>query len=290
MASARERWLDLCETVAEPDGLPTWEEAGIWTRDKLFFWKCYIDITTTAMTDNRAFPGGVVYLDLFAGAGVCTLRGTGERFPGSALIAANAAKPFAKLIFCEKNRKLADACEARLKSTEVAQLCHVLRGDCNDLVNEVIALLPKRALTLTFIDPKGLDARFDTIARISQTTRSDIVALFADAYDVSRNEELHYRKNPKSKLDQVLGTDSDWRRQLDELESPSPASRRKLFAEIYQNQLRRLLGFEFFREKVMKSPQGIPLYRLIYASKDRLGLKFWDDALRQDSHGQKELF
>ena len=43
-------WDELCEKVKQPDGFPTWEEAGAWTKDKLYFWKRYIDITTTAMT------------------------------------------------------------------------------------------------------------------------------------------------------------------------------------------------------------------------------------------------
>ena len=35
---AKDRWHELCEQVEEDDGLPTWDEAGHWTKDKLFFW------------------------------------------------------------------------------------------------------------------------------------------------------------------------------------------------------------------------------------------------------------
>ena len=84
---AIDAWNELRERVGQPDDLPTWEEAGLWTKDKLFFWKRYIDTVTVAMDGRKgrsAFPGGVVYVDLFGGTGICTLKESGKRFPGSA--------------------------------------------------------------------------------------------------------------------------------------------------------------------------------------------------------------
>jgi three-Cys-motif partner protein len=286
-------WHDLCEKYREPDGLPTWEEAGRWTEDKLYFWKKYIDITAKAMCGQRgrrAFPDGLVYVDLFAGAGICTLKGRSKRrLPGSAIIAAHAPRPFEKIIVCEKDPSLAAACRKRLASTQVADRCEVLVGDCNQLVAEVVRRIPNRALTLAFVDPKGLDAQFSTVAQLSNGARVDFVLLFADAYDINRNVEHVYRSDVNSKLDQVLGPDSNWRQDLDTLEHPNHATRRKLFTEIYKRQLRRLLGFEFFGEKVMACKK-LPLYRLVYASHSDLGLKFWRDALLEDSGGQRDLF
>ncbi len=286
-------WHNLCEKYSQPDGLPTWEEAGQWTKDKLYFWKRYIDITTNAMCGERgrrAFPDGLVYVDLFGGAGVCTLKGRSKRrFPGSTIIAAHAPRPFEKIIVCEKNPSLADACRARLAKTAVADRCEVLIGDCNQLVDEVVRKIPKRALTLAFVDPKALDVEFSTVATLSRNARVDFVILFTDALDINRNAEHVYRSDPNSNLDTFLGPDSNWREELDKLEHPNHVTRRKLFAEIYQRQLARLLGFKCFEEKVMTSKR-LPLYRLVYASNDNLGLKFWKDALKEDSGGQRDLF
>jgi three-Cys-motif partner protein len=293
MDRAIDLWHDLCDKYREPDGLPTWEEAGQWTRDKLYFWKNYIDITTTAMRGERgrqAFPGGIIYVDLFGGAGICTLkRHSTTRFPGSVIIAAHAPSPFERIIVCEREPALAEACRVRLEKTAVADRCEVLVGDCNQLVAQVVSRIPKRALTLAFIDPKGLDARFSTVATLSQNARVDFVVLFADAIDINRNAEHVYRADPNSKLDQVLGPDSKWRQELDKLEKPSHVTRRKLFADIYKRQLERLLGYGYFGEKVMKC-KGKPLYRLVYASNNKLGLKFWNEALKEDSGGQRGLF
>ena len=136
-------WNALCKEVETADALPTWE-AGAWTRDKLYFWMRYIYIASQAMTGHSAFPGGLVYVDLFGGAGVCTLKKTKTRFPGSALIAASAPKPFSKIIVCEKDPELADACRIRLSRTPVAKNCHALTGDCNSLIDEVLAEIPQR--------------------------------------------------------------------------------------------------------------------------------------------------
>jgi three-Cys-motif partner protein len=286
-------WRDLCEKYSEPDGLPTWEEAGRWTRDKLYFWKRYIDITTKAMcgtAGRRAFPDGLIYVDLFGGAGVCTLKGRSkERFPGSVIIAAHARQPFEKIIVCEKDPSLAEACRARLAKTAVADRCEVLIGDCNQLVAEVVRKIPERALTLAFIDPKALDAKFSTVATLSRSARVDFVVLFADAYDINRNAEYLYRADADSKLDQVLGPDSNWRDELDRLEVSNHVARRQLFTEIYMRQIKRLLGYGYFGQKVMKC-KGKPLYRLVYASNNKLGVKFWKEALKEDSGGQRELF
>jgi len=290
MGRAYEKWRELCDQVQEPDGLPTWEEAGVWTRDKLYFWKRYVDITTNAMArKSTSFPGGLVYVDLFGGAGICTLKGTGERFPGSALIAASAEKPFRKIIICEKDPGLAAACEERLSKTPVANGCRVLTGDCNQLIRAIVREIPDRALTLAFIDPKGLDTRFETVKVLGPEARTDFVVLFADAYDAVRNNLQYYWDDPNSKLDETLGPDSNWREKLKEAGFPTGLEHRRLFADIYTRQLQKHLGYTVFREKRVKSG-GRPLYLLIYGSRHELGRKFWDEACKEDSSGQKELF
>jgi hypothetical protein len=91
VAKARDRWPDLCKLYEADDGLPA-REVGSWTEDKLYFWNRYIDITTKAMIGNPQWPAGLAYVDLFAGPGICRLKETGRRIPGSTLIAANSPK------------------------------------------------------------------------------------------------------------------------------------------------------------------------------------------------------
>lgn len=290
MERAIDLWRELCKKYEQPDGLPTWKEAGKWTEDKLYFWKKYIDITTGAMVGHRSFPNGVVYVDLFGGAGICSLNNKSKRrFPGSAIIAAHAKKPFCKIIVCEQNPLFAEACNIRLHNSGTQSAIEVVTGDCNTLIYQIIDKIPAETLTLAFVDPKGLDVDFDTIKTLANNRRTDFVVLFADAYDINRNHEHVYRPDPNSKLDQVLGPNNDWRPKLDALSKPNHVTRRQLFADIYKNQLKRHLGYKYFDEKVMTCNR-LPLYRLVYASKDKLGLKFWKDAVKEDSSGQRSLF
>jgi len=286
---AKDRWHELCDSVAEDDNLATWQDADYWTERKLYFWHRYIDITTRAMVGRATWPAELAYVDLFAGAGVCTLKESGRRIPGSVLIAANSAKPFARIVACEKSPVHAEACRKRLQRTAVADRCHVLVGDCNDKVQEVADLIPQNALTLVFIDPTGLDARFETIAALAEQSRADLVVLFADAYDINRNAERVYRDDPNSKLDQVLGPSADWRKKLDALRNPTGFNKRRLFADIYKSQLRRHLGYTQFGDKTVDD-RGRPLYKLIYASKHKLGLKFWLEATKKEASGQRRWF
>ena len=284
---AKDRWPELCKLVEEDDGLPV-REVGPWTENKLNFWNRYIEITTTAMVGHAKWNAGLAYVDLFAGPGVCKLKQSGKRVPGSPLIAAYAPKPFERILLCEKSRSRAAACRSRLDRTNVSDRCHVFVGDCNAEITHIVKCIPKRALTLAFIDPTGLHAKFETIAALSQAGRVDLLVLFADAYDIVRNVEL-YKQDPNSNLDQVLGPDSKWREQWDLLDNRSSTKVRGLFADIYKNQLGRCLGYKAFGEETMCCSKGA-LYRLIYASKHERGLQFWNKIATKEASGQKRLF
>jgi three-Cys-motif partner protein len=287
MGKKKDRWPELCKLVENSDNLPV-RDVGPWTVRKLYFWNRYIDITTSSMSSKRAWSAGVVYVDLFAGPGICEVRTTKQRIPGSVLIAANAPTPFRKILACEMDSKLALACEQRLANSPAANISKVLAGDCNERIYDLVKEIPDRALSLAFADPEGLDARFETILTLTTDRRVDLLVLFADAYDIVRNVELLYLNDPNSKLDLMLGPDSKWRDQWNAMNNRDGTTVRQLFSEIYKDQLRRHLGYERFGEYVIKSDRG-PLYRLIFASKSPRGLEFWHKCLAKDETGQMTL-
>ncbi|MBL8887161.1 MAG: three-Cys-motif partner protein TcmP [Phycisphaerales bacterium] len=280
------RWEDLCEGVSQPDGLPA-RDVGQWSVDKLRFWHRYIQTTTTAMVGSPAWPAGIVYVDLFSGPGICRVRETGKLLPGSPLIAAYAAKAFRKIICVEFDRTLADACRQRLAKSPAAKVCEVLQGDSNELAEEVAKRLPDRALTLAFIDPEALDAKFETLRRLTVNRRVDLLILLADAFDIVRNVD-EYERNPGNKLDMTLGTQCDWRTPWKKLTNRSGPNVRQFFFDLYCSQL-KLLGYVEFGSKVIESPRG-PIYKLVYASKHSRGLDFWNKALAREKDGQSSLF
>ncbi|MBI2825277.1 MAG: three-Cys-motif partner protein TcmP [Planctomycetia bacterium] len=281
-----DRWHELCQLVATDDGRPV-REVGIWTEKKLWFWNRYVDIVTSAMVGHPMWRTGLAYVDLFAGPGVCVIRENGRRIPGSVLIAAHAPKPFRRIVACELNPDLANACEARIANTSAAGRCRIVTGDCNARIHDILSAIPESVLTLAFIDPPGLDAHFETIRTLAAKGRVDLLVLFADAVDALRNVG-QYTTQQDSNLDLVLGVDSNWRTRRKELNDCTANRFRILLADIYRGQLRQL-GYSQFGEKIMSTRHG-PLYRLVFASKHERGLEFWDKVTKKDKGGQKDLF
>lgn len=111
---------------------------------------------------------------------------------------------------------------------------------------------------------------------------------FADAIDLVRNVD-RYEAEDESKLDLMFGERSGWRESWPLLENRTGANIRSFFSELYKAQIKKILGYEGFRERPIKGPHG-PLYSLIYASKHEKGLEFWDKISHKDRLGQGELF
>jgi three-Cys-motif partner protein len=280
---SQRRWLELCELVAEPDGLPTKDDVGKWTEDKLFSWYCYMDMTTRAMVDNPSWSGGLAYVDLFGGTGIC-VRDNGKRIPGSALLAVNTPKPFGNIIACEEVPELADALDKRLNKFGVRD--SVIVGDCNAEIDKVVARIPPRALTLAFIDPEGLHINFETLRTLTTGRQIDLNILFPDRMDIARNVEL-YASQTQSNLDRFLGPNTNWREQWRALPNQSAENICQLFCDIYKSQL-ETLGFTEIRDVVFRAGSQ-PIYRIIYASKHPLGGKFWDEISKIDRGGQQSF-
>jgi three-Cys-motif partner protein len=283
---AQDRWRELCDLYKAEDELPV-RDVGLWTEDKLFFWNRYIDITTRAMVGHPKWPAGLVYVDLFAGPGICKLRDSGRRIPGSTLIAANAPKPFQAILAIELDSELAEALATRLKSTPAAAFAKVFQGNCNIAIDELVQHIPERALTLGFIDPESLNVDFETVKKLSQCGQVDLLILFADKMDLVRNVDRYERAKP-SVLDRMMGPHSRWRELWAQLTNRSTDNICRLFADEYKSQLATQLGYQAFREKVMESANG-PIYRLIFASKNKKGLEFWDKVTKKDRGGQQDL-
>ncbi len=239
------------------------------------------------MVGNPKWRAGLIYVDLFAGPGICKLEGSGRRIPGSVLIAANSPKHFRAILASEMDKKNADALEARLAKSPANNASTVFRGDCNDRIKDIIARIPARALTLAFIDPENLRIKFSTVQTLASAGRVDLLVLLADRMDIVRNVAT-YEKQKESVLDRMLGPHSTWREKWRNLANRSASNICRLFSQEYQSQLEQQLGYKAFGETEIVSAKG-PLYRLIYASKNDRGLDFWNKVTQKEHGGQMGL-
>lgn len=277
-------WDDACRLVQADDHLPI-REVGSWSEDKLFLWHKYVQLTASAM--GKRWRSGLAYADLFAGPGVCRIREKSRRVPGSPLIAALAPTPFQRLVFVEADEAAARALGERLARTEVAGRCSVLRGDCNEMIDDVVALLPPDALTLAFIDPEGLDVAWKTIEKLAAHGRVDMLILFADAYDALRNFKL-LLAGDDPRLERMMG-DSDWKDRARSLPNWNANTLREFCSREFIQRLKDRLGYRAADTKIIEGPSG-PLYRLIYVSKHERGVDFWRKVEYRDRGGQASLF
>ncbi len=283
---ARNRWPELCKQYEVDDGLPV-RDVGPWTEDKLYFCYRYVEITTSAMVGHPKWPAGLAYVDLFGGPGICRVETTGKRIPGSALIAANATKPFRAILVSEWDAQSAGALTVRLEESSASAVARVFQGDCNKRIGDIVRQIPERALTLAFIDPENLRIDFSTVRALAAAGQVDLLVLFADRMDIVRNVDL-YEQQKNSVLDRMLGDQSTWRQDWKLLHNRTPENISKFFADEYKTQL-KTLDYSVFGERVMRSQRG-PLYRLIFASKNAKGLEFWNKVTKLDRDGQSEMF
>lgn len=285
----RELWHRMCEFTAIADDGPVYE-CHPWTLDKLHFLCHYLAVTTTAMVGSRHFDS-LNYIDLFSGNGVCRVKGQpdGKRYPGSPILAAGCEKPFSNLFLVDTNPQNTAALEARLARLNPPGDVRTWSDDANVVVSEIAAELPlSRALNILFVDPFSLGVHFTTIEALARGRPMDLVMLFADAIDIVRNVGKYYYPNPDSKLDRLLGRGCNWRPRWEALQNREGSKVREFFANLYLDQL-RTIGFQHMGTRVIESEYG-PMYRLVYASKHKLGLKFWNIALTEDRGGERSLF
>lgn len=280
-------WEDACLRVRDDDGLPC-RDVGAWSEDKLFVWHKYIQTTTSAMVGKPAWKAGLAYVDLFAGPGVCRVRETGRRLPGSPLIALMAPKPFEVVALVEKDARLAEACRKRTSRIASANAPLVIEGDANVVVPDIVKLLPRGALTLAFIDPEGLDVHWSSVSSLAGAGRVDLLILFADAYDAVRNLD-NFLSGSDDRLDRMMGPKSQWKDRVRQLPNWEGNTLREFFADEYIGLLKSQLGYVAAGTKTISGPSG-PLYRLIYASKHPRGLDFWNKVDFKDRRGQAGLF
>ena len=169
-----------------------------------------------------------VYVDLFAGPGVSVDKHTGEEFESGALRAitlqsrAATGEPMTEafLVNLDENdhraltqrvERLNEEMRLRIPRSRI----HLIHGDANVAVHQIMALIHPRAWVFVFADPEEAGQfPFSTVQALKSRGHSsvDLYTLFPLQLDIQRN--LSYRPRRQiafaAKLDAYFGTDL-WR-------------------------------------------------------------------------------
>jgi three-Cys-motif partner protein len=272
----------------DDDGLVT-PEVGGWAETKYRLLALYSELFSTGMKnkwDQR------VYIDLYAGAGYSRIQETSRFLKGSPVIALTVTHLFDKYIFCEEDKDLLDALEAR--AGRIARQANVsyVAGNCDAEIERIYKEIPKasstnRVLSLCLVDPFDFGLKFETLRRLS-TVFIDFVVLLAIGMDANRNYE-RYEGN-STKIDEALGN-TEWRERW-KAAGLRRSDFRPFLAEEFCRSMESLgyLRKPLDRMKLVRSVEkNLPLYYLALFSRSETAFKFWDDVLKY-STDQKNLW
>ena len=118
---------------------------------------------------------GAVYVDLFAGTGLVKLTDTGYVVAGSAPCAVTTKKGFRYSILVEKDKDKCKYLEERMLKIIQKDDFEVINGDSNEIIQEVIEKIKskfKKPIILVFVDPEGMEIKFETVKALSDNFQS----------------------------------------------------------------------------------------------------------------------
>lgn len=256
-------------------------EVGGWTEEKHRHVLLYSTLFSSGMKDKWETR---TYVELYAGAGYSRIRGSSRIICGSPLLALTVNDPFDKYVFCEEDPEKLDALKTRAKIVAPSAQIAFIPGDCNDVVQDILAEIPSaspghRVLTLCFADPYDISLKFDTI-RAFGNRFVDFIVLLALWSDANRAYK-RYVMEDAVKVDEFLGS-AGWRTRWALVESAG-TSFPKFLAEEFALSMEGLgyLQTPIHKMKLVRSDEkNLPLYYIALFSRHPLAHKFWDDALK----------
>ena len=262
------------------DGLPA-RLTGQWVHGKKYYFCRYMDIMSRAVANK--WQGKLCYIDLFSGPGLSIVRDTRDEVEGSPILALN--YDFASYVFVDVPEVLATLKERLAGHPKFSQISFI-EGDCNAVIDSVRAKSPSDHLALAFIDPTGLQIRFQTIRRLVHNRKMDLLMTIQFGMGIKMNWHQYVRTEGRA-LTAFLGN-AEWRQDIEVGGSASQAGRYIL--NRYMTEL-RALGYRTVqdREINIRNDQNLLLYFMFLASRHSLGAKFWREATQIEWTGQRLL-
>ena len=238
-----------------PARMPTYDK-GYWTGLKLVLEKYYIPSYVNILGPRMR----IAYVDLFAGPGLDMIGDQRVPIPGSPLVPVAVKDPlkkhlFSAFVFSETEEEYANALAARVKLfPEMAGITHQVTQDANDVVVELPDILKGKDIghSLVFLDPEGLEFRWDSLKALVFNTDCDLIINFPSS-GIVRNLQ---NPDTRSTVQAFLGPGS---------ENIPPNADEEWAIELYRRNLARI-GKDVSTEITIKSG-GAFHYHLIPAVK-----------------------
>lgn len=179
---------------------------GEWTMEKLTIINDYLGFYVTALSKQRV---KLVYIDAFAGSGK-TIISDGTEVDGSAVLSLQ--YDFDEYYFIEIDAKRLSELEhiIRTRYPQKINSVHIINGNCNDNLIQILSSLNKYQRGVMFLDPYALELNWSVLSAASQTGILDIWYLFpVNALTRNLPRDKRYSEATSARIDLILGT-HDW--------------------------------------------------------------------------------
>lgn len=276
---------------------------GPWAAAKLDALEAYLKFYGTALSKQKFTR---VYIDAFAGACLTRVRGSGamvepspffdepgddkaqeEFILGSPVRALNVPNGFHKHYFFDLD-------ETRIETLrEVSagrQGVTVQVGDCNPLIRQLAPTLRARHIRgVAFLDPYGAHLEWSTLQALAEARTMEVVINFPLAMAINRliTRSGDVKEGWADQLNACFGTE-EWRtiaysRNVDlfgnEITTKNGDVADRLL-DLYVSRLKAIFPY-VARPRLVRNTKNAPLYYLIWAGPNKLGLKGAEYILRQ---------
>ena len=265
---------------------------GGWTERKLRTVGGYLQAYVTALK-NTGYE--LVYIDAFAGTGQRVNPRSGElsqqsellfdmpeeaaRFSrGSVRIALDVNPPFSRYVFIERDQAKCDELH-RMVTSEYARFADrvsIIQEDCNVVLQDLSCGSWAKRRGVLFLDPFGMQVKFETMRAIAETKAIDLWILFPHGIGVNRMLPRDGVIPPEWRptLNEIFGTEA-WEASfyqpsgqidLEGIELP----REKIatldsLVKYYRNQLRSIFAYVHDRSLTLVNSKQSPMFSLCFA-------------------------
>lgn len=260
------------------DGLPA-RVVHQWSAEKLWYTQRYMHIFTTGM---KNYWNNLVYADFFAGPGICVEEKSGMESKGSPLRALDHG--FSRIFLNDYDRVAVDALRERTRGDDRV---FITQQDCNAAIDAAIDfLIPSSAqsstLGLAFIDPTAHQMRFDSIRRLTERGRFDLLVTFMTNFPRRFITTPGY--GPDSDFAHFIGTEAYDRNLRGRTTVDTPR-----LLQIYREQL-SVIGYKYVDDVArIVNTRGSTIYHQVFASRNPRGKEFFEKIRQRTYSGQSRM-
>ena len=260
-----------------------------WSKDKLDLLGKYLHAYTRIMR-QQTWLRGCSYVDAFAGGGQFIDQDTSDYVDGSPLVALACEPAFDDYSFIERSPAKVSQLEQHAEPFRTKRQINIMRDDANTVLVRDVASTVRRQYYrrgFVFVDPYGLQVKWDTIKALAETRALDV---FINFPIMAITRVLPRESTPNTLMPASLGEmflDPGWISGLysiqESLFGDPVAQRPRLdahrLAEHYVQDLKQLFP-HVSRPVIMKNSTSTPLYGLVLASHNETAVKVTNDIFR----------